>query len=306
MNYSSQALTVYVDMLFFENLIINFFILWLSKKIIKSQTSSLRLFVGAFIGACYVILLLVVPGVKAYYTGAAKIILSFFIVAVSFNPKKVVDFVKTLCVFYVSTFTFAGAAFAFLYFNGTGGFVRNGIVYFFANSRWTSILLSVLTVGIITVVVRDIWLSRHKTESLLIPINISIENKTVSFDALVDTGNSLCDPLSKLPVVVVEFDAICNILPNEIRGIFEGKQENDLSAVTSAVSKSSWFSRFRLIPFSSLGKENGMLIGFKPDFILIGTKEAQKNICEVVVGIYNRTLSRNNSYKALLGPDLVA
>lgn len=306
MRYGSQALTVYVDMLFFENLVINFFILWLSKKIIKSKTSSLRLFVGAFVGACYVILLLALPGVKAYYTGAAKVILSIFIVAISFNPKKVGEFVKTLCVFYVSTFIFAGAAFAFLYFNGTGGFVRNGIVYFFANSKWTSVLLSVLTVGIITIVVRDIWLSRRKTESLLVPINISIENKTVSFDALVDTGNSLCDPLSKLPVVVVEFNAISTILPDEIKVIFDLKQENDLTAVTSAVSKSTWFSRFRLIPFSSLGKENGMLIGFKPDFILIGAKETQKNICEVVIGIYNRTLSRNDSYKALLGPDLVA
>ena len=26
-----------------------------------------------------------------------------------------------------------------------------------------------------------------------------------------------------------------------------------------------YISRFRLIPFSSIGKQNGMLIGFKPD-----------------------------------------
>jgi stage II sporulation protein GA (sporulation sigma-E factor processing peptidase) len=105
---------------------------------------------------------------------------------------------------------------------------------------------------------------------------------------------------------VVEFNAICAILPEDIRGIFEEKQENDLSKVTSIVSKSTWFSRFRLIPFSSLGRENGILIGFKPDFILIGSDETQRNVCEVVIGIYNRSLSRNDKYKALLSPELVA
>lgn len=30
-----------------------------------------------------------------------------------------------------------------------------------------------------------------------------------------------------------------------------------------------YISRFRLIPFSSLGKQNGMLIGFKPDGVTI-------------------------------------
>jgi len=304
-NYGGEALIVYVDVLFFENLVINFLILMVTKRILKSSSSSLRLFLGALIGAAYVILLLLLPGVKAYYTGLAKFMLSLFIVAVSFNPRKINEFIKNLCVFYISSFVFAGSAFAFLYFNGTGGFVRNGIVYFFGNSKWTAVFLSVATVGIIMRVIRELWVTRHIKDALLIPINISIEDKSVSFDALVVTGNSLCDPLSKLPVVVVEFRAICGILPEEIRKIFEEQKENDLSVVTAVVSKSTWFSRFRLIPFSSLGKENGILIGFKPDFILIGKEQAQRNVCEVVVGIYNRPLSRGDGYKALLGPELV-
>lgn len=306
MNYGGDALTVYVDILFFENLVINFLILWISKRVIKSPTSSLRLFLGALIGAAYVILLLILPGVKAYYTATAKFLLSLLIIAVSFNPKKVSEFIKTLCVFYITTFVFAGGAFAFLYLNGSGGFIRNGIVYFFGDSKWTAIFLSVATVGILMGVIRELWISRHIKDVYLIPINISIENKNVAFNALVDTGNSLCDPLSKLPVVVVEFKAICTILPEDIRRIFEEKQENDLSKVTSIVSKSTWFPRFRLIPFSSLGRENGILIGFKPDFILIGSDETQRNVGEVVIGIYNRSLSRNDKYRALLSPELMA
>jgi len=67
--------------------------------------------------------------------------LSLLIVAIAFSPAKPALFIKTLAVFYVSTFIFAGAAFAFLYLNQTGGFVRNGIVYIW-NSKGTTLFFA--------------------------------------------------------------------------------------------------------------------------------------------------------------------
>jgi len=64
-------------------------------------------------------------------------------------------------------------------------------------------------------------------------------------------------------------------------------------------------SRFRLIPFTSLGKENGMLIGFRPDYIEVGENAEKKGITDVIIGIYNRALSKNNNYSALLSPELI-
>jgi len=103
----------------------------------------------------------------------------------------------------------------------------------------------------------------------------------------------------------VEFNAIKSILPEEIQNIFEESKEDDLVRVTKIVSNSSWFSRFRIIPFTSLGKENGILIGFKPDYIEIGDKNERKGVTDVIVGIYNRALSKGENYNALLSPDLV-
>lgn len=297
---------IYLDILFLENIVMNFLILLVTAKFSKGNTTSLRLFLGSIIGAAYVIILILFPSMKVYYTAFAKIILSFLIIAVSFAPEKVGVFFKTLAIFYISTFIFAGAAFAFLYFNQNGGFVKNGIVYVFWQSKWTLLFLSIITVAIIVRIFWEVIQYRFIRDKLLVPLKISFESKIINMAALIDTGNSLYDPLTNTPVIVVEFKAIKEILPNEIKNIFEESKENDLSCVTNIVSHSTWFSRFRLIPFTSIGKENGMLIGFKPDYVEVGEEQQKKGVSDVIVGIYNRALSKNEKYKALLNPELVA
>lgn len=296
---------IFIDVFFLENIIMNYLILLVTEKIAKSKVSSLRKFLGAIIGAMYAVILIAFPGIQFYYTVLAKILLSLLIVAVTFYPKKVLTFIKTLAMFYISTFIFAGAAFAFLYFNQTGGFVKNGIVYVFWRSKLTLILLSIITVGIVFKIFWEVIQSRMLHEKLLVPLLISFENKKIQVEALVDTGNSLKDPLSNMPVVVVEFRAIKEVLPHEIKKIFEESKDEDLNCITRILYNSTWASRFRLIPFTSLGKENGLLIGFKPDYIEVGENEDKKGVSSVVIGIYNKILSKNDKYRALLGPELV-
>jgi stage II sporulation protein GA (sporulation sigma-E factor processing peptidase) len=48
-----------------------------------------------------------------------------------------------------------------------------------------------------------------------------------------------------------------------------------------------------------------MLIGFKPDYIEVGENTEKKGVTDVIVGIYNRALSKNNNYNALLSLELV-
>ena len=42
-----------------------------------------------------------------------------------------------------------------------------------------------------------------------------------------------------------------------------------------------YLARVRVIPFSSLGKQNGMLVGFKPDNIVIKCEEIEKEMKKV-------------------------
>nr|WP_244262191.1 sigma-E processing peptidase SpoIIGA [Thermoanaerobacter wiegelii] len=47
---------MYLDVIFFENLIINYLILSLTRKFSKKGSKPIKLFLGALLGACYVLI----------------------------------------------------------------------------------------------------------------------------------------------------------------------------------------------------------------------------------------------------------
>ena len=92
---------------------------------------------------------------------------------------------------------------------------------------------------------------------MLCDLKIEINNKEFQVKAIVDTGNFLSDPITKTPVVVVEKDVLIGIIEdnilNNLDGIIDGR----------SVLSDEYALKLRLIPFSSLGKENGLLIRYK-------------------------------------------
>lgn len=299
---------VYLDVIILENIVINYLILMITMKFSKNRTSNFRLLLGSLVGTAYLLLMILLPTMKIYTTILSKLLLSMAITAVTFNFNKINAFLKTLALFYGTTFLFAGAGFAFMYFNQSGGIVKNGVMMSplaIINTKWSELVFALIFVLIILRVIWDVIQNKLLKEKLLVKLRVAFDNKAIDMLALVDTGNSLHDPLGNLPVIVVEFSALKELLPEDIRQIFEKQFENDLASITTAISCSSWHSRFRLIPFTSLGKENGMMIGFRPDYIEIGNENDKKGIRDVIIAIYNKALSKNDRYRALLNPEIM-
>ena len=128
---------------------------------------------------------------------------------------------------------------------------------------------------------------------------IIIDNKEVCIKAIIDTGNFFREPITKLPVIVVEKKMLINVIPecilNNLNNIINGEN----------IDLGKYISRIRLIPFTSLGKENGILLGIKVDRVLIQREEKIINASNVIVGIYNGILSKNGRYQGLIGLDLL-
>lgn len=130
-------------------------------------------------------------------------------------------------------------------------------------------------------------------------IKININSNTVYTKAIIDTGNFLKEPITKIPVAVVEKDILKGVIPEEIlnnlSNIIEGKE----------IALGEYLSKIRLIPFMSLGKENGMLIGIKADGLAINTQDDVVFIKNIIIGIYDGNLSKTGKYKALIGLELL-
>lgn len=295
---------IYIDVLFMENLIINYSILLITKKIINKHTVPTKVAISAIIGSIYVVLMIIFPNLKLFYTLISKICLSIIMVLVAFSPNTMLDFVKTIAIFYVSTFVIAGSMLFFIYANKNGGLVKNGVIYMFANPKKSVVLMSIITVVlVINLVISHIRL-KVVNDKLLVPMSINFDNKGVNVNAMLDTGASLNDPFSNLPIILVEFSSIKEILPLEIREIFLKAKSDDLDFITKIITESKWFKRFRVIPFNSLGNKNGMLIGFKADSVKFFQMKKIKELKNVIVAIYDEFLTNNNSYEALIGLDL--
>ncbi len=295
---------VYIDVLLLENIVINYLILFITSKLVKQQTTSLRMLAGACLGAVYACLIVLLPDIGIYFSLPAKILLSFEMIAVSFRLPGFKALFRILVIFYAVTMVFAGTTFAFIYFNSAdSGLIGSGIFHIPSSSMGT-IFLGIIFAIIILRTLREILGKRLSREKMLVSLRIRFENQQIDIRALVDTGNHLMDPLSNLPVIVVEYRALEDVLPEEIRRVFNDSKEEDLDTVSSVISQSVWMSRFRLIPFSSIGRENGMMIGFKPDYVEIGEK-TNHIANNAIIGICKRVLSRNDSYMALIGSELV-
>ena len=121
---------------------------------------------------------------------------------------------------------------------------------------------------------------------------------------MIDTGNLAKEPITNTPVVIVESSLLYDILPKEILNNVEEILGGDLSAIPEEIQP-EYMAKLRCIPFSSLGKQNGMLLGIKADEIEIENEEEKKISQNVIIGIYDKSLTKRGEYRALIGLELI-
>ena len=84
------------------------------------------------------------------------------------------------------------------------------------------------------------------------------------------------------------------------------KRANNLEKITKILQGTNYLSRFRLIPFSAVGRKNGMLVGFRVDKVKVISDELEIEKKKVIVGLYDNSLSQGEKYNALIGMDLIS
>ena len=130
-------------------------------------------------------------------------------------------------------------------------------------------------------------------------VKIYLKEKYVDITAIIDTGNFLREPITKMPVIVVEKEKLKDIFPNNILDNIDSIINGD------NIHLGEFSAKIRAIPFKSLGKENGLLLGIKVDNVKIYYEDMEHKITDVIVGIYNGKLSKNGKYAGLVGLDIL-
>lgn len=295
-------MTIYIDVVLIENLIMNYIILFTTGLILKLKIQPIRILIASLLGAIYSII--AYAGVlKIYSSFILKIVLSVLIVYIAFNPQSVKKMWKDLLIFYLTSFVFGGAAFALIYIVKPQDIImKNGL--FLGTYPLKTVMLGAVIAFIVIITAFSIVKSKISKKDMFCEIETKINNKIVRTKAMIDTGNMLKEPITNTPVVVVEHTLLYECIPKEILNNLENIIGGDFEKVPEHI-KEKYISRLKLIPFSSLGKQNGMLLGIKPQYIKIMKEEEEQINKNVIIGIYNKSLTKKGEYRALMGIELI-
>ena len=86
-------MTVYLDIVFLENILMNYIIVFATGVVIKNECKKLRLLIASVIGAIYTIVMYL-EIIPIYSNFIMKFILSIVITYIAFNPKSLKKLIK--------------------------------------------------------------------------------------------------------------------------------------------------------------------------------------------------------------------
>ena len=293
---------IYIDVVLIENLIMNYIILFATAIILKLKIKHIRLILASLIGAVYSILSYM-SLLEMYSSIILKIILSIIIVYVAFYPPKVNQLWKDLLIFYLTSFVFGGAAFSLIYIiKPQEILMKNGL--FLGIYPLKTIILGAILAFIIIITAFKIVKSKISKKDMICEIEIKLNKQEIKTKAMIDTGNLLKDPLTNTPVIVIEHTLLYDCMPKEILNNLEQILGGELEKIPEEI-RNKYISKLKLIPFSSLGKQNGMLLGIKSEYVNIIQKDKTSKKENVIIGIYNKSLTKKGEYRALIGIELI-
>lgn len=295
-------MTIYIDVVLIENLIMNYIILLATGIILKTKIKHIRLIVASFIGAIYTIITYVIT-IKIYSNFFFKLLLSIIMIYIAFNPQNIKQMWKQLVIFYLTSFIFGGAAFALIYvIKPQEILMRNGL--FLGTYPLKSIILSAIIAFIIILITFKMVKNKISKKDMFRQINIVIEEKRITVKSMLDTGNMLKEPITGKPVIVVEHTCLYDLLPKQILNNIEQILVGNFDNIADDI-KNKYITKLKFIPFTSLGKQNGMLLGIQPNYVEIIDEENIEKIKDVIIGIYNKSLTKDGNYRALMGIEII-
>ena len=294
-------MTIYIDIIIVENLIMYYIILYATALISKSKINYLRIFFASLIGAIYVAVQYI-SKINIYSNIVIKVVLSIVIVFIAFNPQSVKKMCKQLVLFYLTTFTFGGVATYLIYvLKPQNIIIKNGM---YVGTYVLKVVFIGAILGTIILIISFKFAKNKITKNdMMCKVKIKLNGKEKIFNTMVDTGNMLKEPITGNPVVVVEKMVLYDVMPKEILNNTESILGGDFEKIPEDI-KNEYIPKLKIIPFSSLGKQNGMLIGIKPEKLEVINEQSEEEKNSAIIGIYNKSLTKRGEYNALIGIEL--
>ncbi len=263
--------TIYADVLFLINFIINYLLLFATSNIVSLPFSRIRLLLSAFLGALYAVFAYI-PIFSFFMSAFFKLFFSGLMIVAAFGFSR---FFKGYLTFLAASLVLAGVSFL-ISFIAPSAFLELGGGIYYIHLSLPALFISAVSSFLL---LRIIFMRRGGSASkTLCTVTIKNLDKTTTLPTLLDTGNSLLDPQTNARVLISDFDSLKSILPENSAQILN---ENRGSPFSLALDKLPEFPSFRLVPYKTVGIPFSLLLAYRPEAVYIDGKLEKNALCAI-------------------------
>jgi len=299
-------LAIYLDVIWLLNFLFDSLLLYLTGILLKKKIIHWRILLGGLIGSL-IILFSITP--LSPYTNhpISKLLFSIVMVAMAFGYKRFRTYIQALMIFYLATFLIGGTLIGAHYFiqfdfNLSSSVLLASIKGFGDPISWLFVLLGFPIAW---------YFSRRNVEGMevtkiqyeqIIDVIFQVGGKEFSIKGLVDSGNQVYDPISRLPVMFVSLKNIEKDMPPEIIRLTD---QPEAIIYGSQPIAPEWESKMRIIPYKVVGKDHQLLIAVKPDSLLLKKEQEVIAVEKGLISFTNQVLSAEGIFDCIVHPKML-
>lgn len=266
---------VYADVLIILNTYVNFALLRLSSLISGANVSRLRLLLSALLGGVYSLIILVddIPEVLSLFL---KLAVSALMTLIAFGYKSFLMYAKRFSAFIFVSFLFAGLMFALWIFVRPDTMLYNNATVYFQFDTLTLLITTTVCYTILRVMC--LIIDRKSPKGHIYEITVYMADEKVTCRALLDSGNSLKDYFTSLPIVTVD--------------------SSKLSFISNDIEKIPPELKPRYVPINTVSGD-GLLLTVRPEKVRIKGVGCDFETRDLLIGICNSRI-KNGDFDAVL------
>lgn len=235
-------MVIYIDVLIFTNILINYCILSLTEKFLHIKTNQARLVLSSAI--CSLFSLTVFLQIGNLLSLVIKLLCAVILCLIAYKYTDIKTYIKCICTVFAISVIYSGVMILFYQtVKPEKMAIINDNVYFQIKPL-TLISISIFIYIIIMCIKRVINTDISDT---VVDLRISIDGNEYSCVGKIDTGNSVVEPFSNTPVIITESSVLNGL-----------KMKNQ-----------------RIIPYKTLNS-NSIMYAVKADEIYINKKQINK------------------------------
>ena len=294
--------TVWADVLWLVNFVADAVLLWSAGRFGGYVLRWPRILSAAALGAFYGVGVLL-PALSPLYLMPLPIICSLLMLWLAFGRMKLKRFGRLAACFYLLAVILGGTTLAVRYLLGAWAMSPVRLVWLLPG------MLAVITLALLGI---RFWRRSLRQNGRLVQAEISFDGRKVCLPCFLDSGNSLMEPVSGRPVLPVELAAVEKLLPpllgDELWQAYRQEgMEFKAYQLLLKMRELPWGGRLALVPYFSVGRSGGLLLGFVPDdvkLILVDGQVVRPALVPVLTPLF-AGLRGVCGAKALLNPDVL-